>query len=147
MNQPYLFKNKVKSVLQNWISRVLLLLLISIFLYGIIIGNYTTNNQFSVCIFKNILGIPCPGCGLTHATISFWQGHWKEATQFHILAIPINLGLALYFLYKVFKNKLQWTKFQNFTKKIPNILLAVVAIVIFVATYSFQLYKFFKLIK
>lgn len=36
-------------------------------------------NFDTVCPFKAITGIPCPACGLTHATIYMFVGKWKEA--------------------------------------------------------------------
>ena len=52
--------------------------------YAVVIGIvlYIVLFQFlfnDVCIFKILLGIECPGCGLTHATMYLFTGRFKEA--------------------------------------------------------------------
>ena len=46
------------------------------------------------CPFLQLLGIPCPGCGLTRATILFLHGDWKQSIAFHAFA-PIFLFALL----------------------------------------------------
>lgn len=38
------------------------------------------------CVFAEITGLPCPGCGLTRATSSLLQGDWRTSWQFHPFA-------------------------------------------------------------
>lgn len=49
------------------------------------------------CIFRSLLGISCPGCGMTRAMIAAAQLHFKEAFAYHAMfwSMPI---LYLYFL-------------------------------------------------
>jgi hypothetical protein len=47
--------------------------------------------SFSVCIFKNITGIPCPACGSTRATICLLHGNVKEALLLNPLALATNI--------------------------------------------------------
>lgn len=58
------------------------------------------------CIFTALLGIPCPGCGMTRAVFSALKLELAAAFQFHPMfwSVPI---LYLYFLSdgKLFKNK------------------------------------------
>ena len=44
-----------------------------------------------VCPFKQVFGLPCPGCGLTAATGQFLHGQFRESLQTHAFA-PIFLG-------------------------------------------------------
>ena len=51
----------------------------------------------TICPFKVLTTIPCPGCGLTRALVLFAHGDWAQAIAFHPLA-PIfyaALWLAL----------------------------------------------------
>ena len=42
-----------------------------------------------LCPFALITRHPCPGCGLTRATLALAQGHVHEALQFHPLSLII----------------------------------------------------------
>lgn len=46
------------------------------------------------CPFRRITGLPCPSCGLTHATCALVHGQFRQATRFNLAAIPLAL-LAL----------------------------------------------------
>ena len=47
------------------------------------------------CPVKSTLGVICPGCGLTRATVLFAQGHWKAAIDLHAFA-PLFLGGGIF---------------------------------------------------
>ncbi len=51
-------------------------------------------SETSICLFRRLTGIACPGCGLTRAFAAMAKGEWWLAITFHPLA-PI---LALEFL-------------------------------------------------
>ncbi len=53
--------------------------------------------RIPVCPFASFTGHPCPGCGLTRATLALAQGHLHEAIAFHPLA-PLISPLAVGFL-------------------------------------------------
>jgi len=46
------------------------------------------------CPIKLAFGIPCPGCGLTRATISLLRGDFAKAFGLHAFAPVVLLGLA-----------------------------------------------------
>jgi hypothetical protein len=46
------------------------------------------------CPVKSALGIPCPGCGLTRATVSLLRGEFAAAIGLHAFAPVLLLGLA-----------------------------------------------------
>lgn len=61
-------------------------------------GLWLTADDFpsqSLCIFKRIFLLDCPGCGLTHAFLLIPRGHWVAATRYNLAAVP------LYFLFLV----------------------------------------------
>ena len=52
----------------------------------------------SLCPFRNLVGLPCPGCGITRSVVCAAHGHWREAVAFHpagplILALLVALTL------------------------------------------------------
>jgi hypothetical protein len=48
-----------------------------------------------LCIFRNLTGIACPGCGMTRSLISTGHGHLDQALDFHPLGPAIFTLLAL----------------------------------------------------
>src|SRR5688572_27899754 len=46
-------------------------------------------NDFPLCPSAGLLGLPCPGCGLTRATLLFLQGEFSRALALHPLVIPL----------------------------------------------------------
>ena len=44
------------------------------------------------CLFANVTGLPCPGCGMTRAMGALVRGDWNAAVQFH----PFAPGLVLF---------------------------------------------------
>ena len=38
------------------------------------------------CVFAELTGLPCPGCGITRATVALVQGDWRTSWAFHPFA-------------------------------------------------------------
>jgi Protein of unknown function (DUF2752) len=52
-----------------------------------------------LCPLAAATGYPCPGCGLTRATLALLRGHLSEAVAFHPLApllVPLLGGFVAY---------------------------------------------------
>ena len=63
---------------------------------------------FTLCLFRLMLGHPCPGCGMTRAFI--FLGHGRPIDAFHsnpmsLLAYPLTLALWLKCLRRFLKNR------------------------------------------
>lgn len=49
----------------------------------------------TLCIFQRVLGISCPGCGLTRGLVCFVHGELGAALHYHPLAPLVGLCLML----------------------------------------------------
>lgn len=49
------------------------------------------------CPVAHALGVPCPGCGLTRATVALMTGDWRTALALHAYAPVVLLALSLFF--------------------------------------------------
>lgn len=41
------------------------------------------NNQ-SICPFKLLSGLPCPGCGITKSLVFIYKGDWLQSIHYHL---------------------------------------------------------------
>jgi uncharacterized protein DUF2752 len=48
-------------------------------------------DYFTICGFKNLTGLPCPGCGLTHSFCAIGKGRLGEAFSYNLLGLPLFL--------------------------------------------------------
>lgn len=51
--------------------------------------------RFTVCLFKNITGVPCPSCGMTRAFLFLGHGQIAKAAALNPLALPVAVLLLL----------------------------------------------------
>lgn len=84
------------------------ILFIYLFLY--IFDNFNSHysSSHTLCLFKNITGIPCAGCGLSRSTLAFLSGDFATACAYHILGIPLNLFFIVSFV---------WLAYDTFTAR------------------------------
>ena len=50
---------------------------------------------FTVCGFKALTGLPCPGCGLTHSFCAIGKGNLRDAVAFNAVGPPLFLVAVL----------------------------------------------------
>jgi hypothetical protein len=85
----------------NWLSRKKIykyiqltgLLALPIFLYFVPVS--WLNEQHSICLFKNIFGRDCYGCGMTRAIISAIQLDFSTAYNYNKIFVVV-LPLLIY---------------------------------------------------
>ena len=53
------------------------------------------NKQHTICLFKNIFGLDCYGCGITRAVLSALHLNFKDAINYNIMVV-IVLPLLIY---------------------------------------------------
>lgn len=62
----------------------------------------STGEYFTVCGFKNVTGLPCPGCGLTHSFCALARGNVGEAFEFNLLGPFLYAVLVLVWVRSAF---------------------------------------------
>jgi hypothetical protein len=50
---------------------------------------------FSTCVVKLLVERPCPGCGVTRATLHLLRGRIDDSLRMHPVVLPGALGMAL----------------------------------------------------
>jgi hypothetical protein len=55
----------------------------------------SSGEYFTICGFKNVTGLPCPGCGLTHSFCALTKGGVGEAFKFNLLGPPLYAVFVL----------------------------------------------------
>ncbi len=68
-------------------------LIFAFFLNGFDSGEH--NGVFSICLFRDLTGLPCPGCGLTRALALLFLGDWRAALFLHPLSPFVFAGLLI----------------------------------------------------
>jgi len=48
----------------------------------------------SLCPFKLLTGLPCPGCGMTRSAVALLHGDVMTSAYFHPLGVPMVLALV-----------------------------------------------------
>lgn len=100
------------------------------------------HQENSVCVYKNITGFPCPGCGMTRSTISLFKGDFFQSIMWNPLAIVVNIMAITAILWMSYN--LIFTKEPSFDKIIrrkisPLYIILIVLIVI--ANWIWNFYK------
>lgn len=64
----------------------------------------------SVCYFKNITGMPCPGCGMTRSFLLILQGQFGKAWELHPFAYGWMVFAVIFFVdrYILRKKEVLW---------------------------------------
>ncbi len=88
-------KELIELIKRYWIG-IVLCIITMIFL----------NSIFgTVCISKLFIGVPCPACGITRASVFLLTGHFREAYQMHPLLFLIIMEVVFCLIIKkVLKN-------------------------------------------
>lgn len=86
------------------------------------------------CIIRTLIGIPCPGCGMTRAWIEAINFNFYEAFKFH----PLFLLAPILIILIIIRGKESTDKY---TKYIDISIVAI--IILFLGVYVFRMYRCF----
>ena len=72
---------------------------------------YKSNNNFPLpeCLFKYIIGLPCPGCGMSRATLALLNCDIPLSFSYNVLCVPFTLLIII---------SLTWLTVDVFRQKI-----------------------------
>ena len=91
-----------------------------------------------LCPMALLLGMPCPGCGITRAFCFATHGHFREAFGFHPLWPLLLAYFAFLWVYQLAE------VVKGAPPKLPTYRIAAVAIVILLAFWVVRLAWFFS---
>ena len=80
------------------------LFLISITLIAIVITSTDLNDKPTICLFNNILGKECLGCGITKAILSLIKGQLNQAVYYNSSVIFVFPILLTVWIKKIFQS-------------------------------------------
>lgn len=133
--------NNIKKYISNIKNKTVILIsvfiiLLSVFLLYIVIHSRIIYENISfdifnihtisLCAFRNVTGLPCPGCGITRSYLSMFNGKIKEAFLYHPLFI-LPFAIAIIWM---FKNRILF-----FKKIYENKYLSIIILTIIVCVY------------
>ena len=87
----------------------------------------------TVCIFKNVTGLPCPACGSTRATLLLFHGEFLESILINPFGIITNILILcsiIWLIIDIVKGKETYFPFlkKDWNWKIKTILLIIIMI-------------------
>lgn len=74
-----------------------------------------------LCLFRNITGIACPGCGMTRSLIATGHLHFQDALTFHPLGPPVLVLLIVYVMMSMMR-LLSHRTVPTAYRQIPNVI-------------------------
>jgi hypothetical protein len=93
-----------------------------------------------ICSFKNLTGLPCPGCGLTRSIVAGMHGDFRASLMYHRLGLLTLAYICLQFLYRLIAIVVQPLKERAFgSGKILNRGIIVLA-VFYVLNWGYTLF-------
>lgn len=115
---------------------IIVALLTIIIPYLIMISDPQVETSRSLCPFKLLTGLPCPGCGFTKSVISFYKGDLVKSIHYHAFgAIVILFCIAAIVILSI----------EIFTKKEYRIKLFYNHRITYALTFIFASYYFTRL--
>ncbi|MDR0789189.1 MAG: DUF2752 domain-containing protein [Bacteroidales bacterium] len=103
---------------KSWQKIACFVLLLAPFLLYLIDVDWL-NEQHSVCLFQNIFGVKCWGCGITRAVLSVLHLDFAAAWQYNelvVIVFPLLAYLWLRALVRLFKKIFVLLQHKNETK-------------------------------
>ena len=91
---------------------------------------------FSTCGLRIFLGIPCPACGLTRATLALARGDLAAALRFQPLALPLLAVAAITAAAAFVAGDAAWRRLVLIATSVSGVALVVVWALRFVGLFG-----------
>ncbi len=100
----------------------------------------------SVCLFRNVTGIPCPSCGSTHAVLKLMHMDWMGALQDNPLGFVLAaalLVLPVWLLYDLVRKKSSFYHFYTLSEAfVRRRAVAIPLVALVLANWLWNIYKY-----
>ena len=107
--------------------------------------NPRNQSTFSVCLIRNVTGIPCPSCGTTRSMNALLQGRISEAFETNPLGLsmmPLLLILPVWMAYDLFrKRETLYSFYLSAVQRIKHKQVAIPLILIWLANWVWNIMK------
>ena len=84
----------------NFKIKYLIIILLLMLGYFFLLTQGIPENR-TLCIFKNITGVPCPACGSTRATVLLFHGHLLNSLLLNPLGLLTNVFILISIIWMV----------------------------------------------
>jgi len=72
------------------------------------------------CFINNITGFPCPGCGMSRASLALLNGDIQLSLSYNVLCIPFTIAIITALIWLTLDIFRKRTTFFNFVKQDIN---------------------------
>lgn len=93
---------------------------------AVVIASLLALVPYPTCLLRLVLGIPCPACGLTRATLALARLDVDAAIHFHPLSIPLACVAVVTGVLAFLANDATWRRWVPFVCGSTGLALAVV---------------------
>ncbi len=139
----FLYRKYYLNYVLNYKHKYLIIMvcIVTLYVYVIIKGLPSATTTGTVCIFKNITTIPCPGCGTTRGVRYLLHGYFERAFMLNPLSyftVLISIILPFWMLRDVIRQSP--SLLEVLKKKMSNYVIFLI-IIITIANWIWNIYK------
>lgn len=130
---------------RNRLYALILVACLSGFIYLIYSLQFSESADFTVCLIKNVTGIPCPSCGTTRAVELIFKGYFFDALQVNPFGILVSCSMTVVPFWIVLDIITKKETFFIFYKKTETFVrikgIAITLIILVLLNWIWNIYK------
>jgi hypothetical protein len=115
-------KGRGRRVLDHLWRRKWSTLCIAVLLLSLALPSSGLFGRFPLCLFRRVTGLPCPGCGLSHAFSALSRGEAAQAAFYHPMG-PLLWFVAFFASTGIFWPRKTWEEFGALFRRRRSIFL------------------------